>query len=514
MNIDDGPLAAKRPNKNDISQLNNDLEVSRHDRAEKSIDVGQPDGQDVENEDNENSLKIVHLKDDCLEKIVQQLNLTDLLNLAQANVYLATIAERIFAQQFQHNQLEIISKGGMTRASQWTLSSNICYTTVSFEKIEKLFEHFGKYLRKIKVFFTPFVSRGNQEYLFFRLVADHCSTSLIEFECRGNTVPSLLRNFQKQFVRLEKLIFSEIFTSNSASIEPLNGLSEVFPNLRSLEFQNVRNVFVHFSVQRIPTLEHFGIYTHPYATFDKKYFPHIHQLAELNPQLSSLGMYDIQESNHDLQLVPMPNIRRLEIGELYLHPSPPFLYENVTHMRITYFGRGSSEWRTLPPRITHLELAGFHISENLAKLPEQCPDLIALTLIAVEPYELNCVRVIAAGLTQIREIEFISYFEEDAKKMLAFSSALIFMENCEHLRKAAATIRVNKNESQFKNNNWIYTKSHALLNVYDGMLKKLLILQWWQWPMKHEVEIIDYIKGWRSEPSFRVSMQRIARNVD
>lgn len=483
---------------------------NRQEQMEQPIDNIQ-DGQD---DNDEQGLKIVHLKEDCLEKIFHQLNIADLINVAEANIFLATIAERVVSQLFQHNRLDIILKGHLKKPAQWHLSTNVHYVTVNFDIVQKLFELFGKHLRKLKVFFTPFGCRGNEEYTFFRVLGENCCNSLLEIECRGNSMPCILKNFQKPFVRLEKLIFSEIFTCSSLNAMPINRVSDVFPNLRFLEFQNVRHVFLHFCVQRIPKLEHFGIYTHPYATFEKEYFTHIHQLSVMNPQLISLGMYDIQESNDDLQLVPMPNITRLEIGELYLHPSPPFLFDNVTHMRITYFGRGSSEWRTLPPRVTHLELAGFHVNDNLARLSAQLPELISLTLIVCENFDINYVHEIAESLPRIKEIEIIAYFEDDPDTILAFTSVLIFMQKCALLRKAVATVRVNKTEAKFIINHWTFDRADEILAVYQAKLEKALVLNWWQWPMKHEVRIIDYIKGWRSEPSFQVSMVNSTRNGD
>lgn len=449
------------------------------------------------------NLKIVHLNDFCLEKIFRYLDLVDMANVAESNVRLAVPAESVFAQIHNPNhRLFLKFHGEKVEIPDWQRNKIDLYI------VRNMFKHFGKHLKKIKFFIKKSVF-----YSLFNVIAEHCSNTLEELECLGFEACRDLCNASIPFVRLDKLIFSEIFTISYGPT--LSDFNERFPNLRQLEFHNVRNIFTKFAVeQRFSHLEHFGIYIHPYASFQKEYFAAIRGIADLNPQMKSLGILIRSSENvdppDDFLLVPMPNIERVEIGGQFLQSNAPFHFENLTRMKVGPFD--APHPISLPSQIKHLELLGFRVDDKLMNLLHQCPNLTVFSLIAFEVFNLDYVQQMTRLFPQVEEVEFITNFKEDPPTDLAFSALMIFIANCHNLRKATAIIRLDKLQCQYKIKKATFAKTNELLNSYREKLKQTFTFDWWRWPMKYEINVFDYIKGYRCEPSLTISLEKTSRN--
>lgn len=451
---------------------------------------------------NEDGLKIVHLSDECLVKIFRHLNLADLTSVAEANVRLAASAKQVFAQVHENHRLFIRSRGDVIQIPEWHPLVDRGRCTLTGQIMENMFKHFGKYLRRIKVLHTIIGFRGTPNFNLVKLIAEHCSETLIELECFGRTTFSIFHRIDKAFVRLEKLILSEILTVES----PLKNFNKIFPNLRFLEFHNVFHVHQLVLDQQFPRLEHFGLYTFPYVKFDERHILYIQKIVAKNPQIKSLSVYDMKLIPDRLTLESMPNIERLEIGGKYIQ-NTPFQFGNLKSLKLIYSNENQAnciEWRSLPAQLERLEVVGFNVNEKLLNLVLQCPGLQSLAVMAFETFDLEHLQKIAEHLQHLKQVEFISKFKEDPKKPLAYLAALKCMKNCPQLKRAIVTIQLEKNESQYRINKWTYPKSNEFLQSYKGMLEKTLIFDWWRWSIKHEVRIIDYLKGWQSGPCFRV----------
>lgn len=483
------------------SQCNSKLESSREE-FESGIDENAVPEVDLMDE----GLKIVHLTDECLEKIFRYLNLTDLTNSAEANVRLAAVAKTIFAQVHQNHRLFLKSRGDVIQIPESHPLINTECSSLSCTVIENMFKHFGKCIRRIKVFHALGGIRTTPNFNMVYQIAQHCNETLEELELFGSTAFGVMRYYQKSFKRLERLVFCEIVTRLSR----VDNLNDMFPNLRTLEFHNVFHVFESFALdQHFPHLENLSIFTFPYTKFDQTYIPAIRQIAYMNPQLRGLGLYDMKLILNDFSLNTMPNIERLEIGGRLVFPRPPFNFGNVRSLKLIYSNTNdpsSIEWRNLPPQLEQLEVIGFKINDRLIALTNQCQNLRSLTLMSFEEMDLKYVERFAENLHHIEEVEFISKFKESSTTTNAFSAALVFIQKCNTLRKATATIQVNKTEARYGINKWHYKNADQHLAAYHEKLKNRLVFDWWRWSFSHHVRIVDFLKGWQRGPCFSVSI--------
>ncbi|XP_055299323.1 uncharacterized protein LOC129566943 [Sitodiplosis mosellana] len=454
----------------------------------------------------EKGLKIVHLSNECLEKIFHYLNLTDLTNSAEANVRLAAAAKNVFTQVHQNHRLFLKSRGQVIQIPEWHPPIDSDNFSLSPTVVENMFKHFGKYIRRIKVFHSIGGFNTTQNYNVAYQIAQHCSETLEELELIGATVFNAMRYLQKPFKRLHRLVCCEIITR----LSPVDNLNELFPNLRTLELHNVFHVFESFRLeQHFPHMEHFAVFTFPYLKFDPTYIPIIRQIVNLNPQLRGISLYDMKSALNDFSLDTMPNIERLEIGGRLMFPRPPFDFGNVTSLRLIYSNENvsnSKEWRNLPPQLERLEVVGFKINDRSIAVIHQCRNLRSLTVMSFDEMDLKCVEQLAEKLHHIEEVEFMSKFNESSTITNAFSAALVFIQKCNTLRKATATIQIEKAEARYRINKWHYIKSKECSEAYREKLRKVLVFDWWRWSIRHHVRIIDFLKRWQIGPCFSASM--------
>lgn len=221
-------------------------------------------------------LKIIHLNDDCLEEIFSQLDLLDLAKVASANVRLASVAADVFARKYQHQEIKIKAYGSLECQDQ--------FKRVAFQEAYMIIEHFGKHITKLDLDCGPF--GGARVQPIINRLDEYCSKTLLELKI-GHLRDSV--KFQKPFVKLEKLTFYRSFCKFWS---PMTDIPTTFPNIRSIDIQNIRYAFQSIELhQHMPTLEHFGYYTFPYVQFSAEDLQSIHRIVQLNPQLKSLGMY-------------------------------------------------------------------------------------------------------------------------------------------------------------------------------------------------------------------------------
>lgn len=138
----------------------------------------------------------------------------------------------------------------------------------------------------------------------------------------------------------------------------------------------------------------------------------------------------------------------------------------------------------------------------------QCTHLKSFSLTSFEGLDLKYIEQLAANLPQIEEVEFISKFIENPKQISALSASLIFMKKCDRLRKATSTIQIEKSDAKYKRNKWFYTKSNEIVDSFQEQMKNGLIFNWWRWAIKHEVKIVDFLKGWQSGPCLSATMTK------
>lgn len=468
---------------------------------------------------NGKSLKIVHLNDYCLQEMCNYLDLIDLINLADANVRLATQAKAIFSQIFQKNRLYLALVEDVVVISMRSVLG-VCnehnrsgYPVVKHRDLKKMFQHFGDCFTKIKV---SFEDDHSTKYNVFKMIANYCGETLVELEmsdrlavCDG-CANGLL---QKPFGRLEKLTISNI---NGSSDSLCRCIPKRFPNLRALGFYNVTNITTHFALeQQFAHLEHFCIYTWCHE-FNRDYFRLIRSIVKLNPQLRSLGMCRRNGDEHfdDISSITMPNIEKIDISPEFAGTKPPFQFDNLTTMSL--INTFSQITLALPRSLQRLELHFVCVDADTVKLLQQCHNVRALkvTLSMLNQHSLGYIQQIAEHMPQLEEIEFRSNCEENAMRTLCFAAILAFINKCKYLTEAHIAYWIGKEECQIRRGKWIFDKSKQILTKYTEDLNQSLMCSRQQWSMKHEVQAIDLMKGCFDDPCFCVTLKRIVPKVE
>lgn len=90
---------------------------------------------------------------------------------------------------------------------------------------------------------------------------------------------------------------------------------------------------------------------------------------------------------------------------------------------------------------------------------------------------LEFIQKIGKNVPQIEEFKMFSMNFDESQQKHVIDVCLIFMQNCEHLRKTVTGFYVKFDECHFNNYKWIYNKPDTFLNAYATKLKeKQLVL--------------------------------------
>lgn len=458
---------------------------------------------------NGNSLKIWDLNEFCLEKIFQYLEMADLAIAAESNVpSFPKVAKNVFIQKYQDTGLYFESINSVTIYEYHSMTGEPLFKG-EFWMIGIIFKHFGVLMHKIKLF-HDFVMKNAYSCHLMIYIREYCPDYLIELHIVNPAIFNEFLGLNIKFRRVEKLIFTEVKSLG----RPIANLNEMFPNLRFLEFHNVKNPFENVLMEgNFPHLQHFGIFTYPYTTFLPSFLPNTIQLLNMNPQLTSLSMFDMTTILNNLSMDTMPNIKRLQIGGELEFPRPPFNFENLISMKLFFANYENDTMlhsQLFPPHLEELDISGFKLDQRYVDLVLQCKNLRKLRLTFLRNLNnLILVEQLALNLTHLVEVEFVTMDSEKLKLTTVFTYALKFMEKGASLRKAIASFQVEKEDVKIGTYKYYYLKQNDYLAAYQTELDKILPFDKWRWPIKHETKYCEYLQGYAGGPVFSVTMKRI-----
>lgn len=353
---------------------------------------------------NESSMKITDLGFDCLENCFRQLNIEELLNVADSNKRLRHVARYVFSRMYGKKFMYLNCVLKFKEEYRFCLENEI-FAISQLKMSLQFLRCFGDLVSRMQVYFVKYnwrhknilssdslrsefgQTRINEmsqyekahewEHLIIEYINEYCSESLNKIRFTGNQRGDL-NKLTKPFVNVEKLEIGILIPTEKK-------LHELFPRIRDLkllykyspcliDFSDDREQFLNekFIANHFPYLEHLFMEVSHWSRY--KYNKEYLAIAlRLNPQLKSLkgnvwmdvlfNTNNIWNANEHFQ-----NLERLELEVKYDYEKP--INENI-HLR------------NLKDLVIDFRRRFFDV-EVLCTLPFICDKLESLTFITCD----------------------------------------------------------------------------------------------------------------------------------
>lgn len=274
-------------------------------------------------------LKIVHLNNDCLEKVFSYLNHQELTNVAESNIHLAISAENLFKIKFKEIEYDCFDRN---------FNDETFFITL---------ERFGKYVQKLRITFR------------WDRIRDQSIVDAVMNNCSGTITELIFSNAQqfmilsREFPKLQKF---ELIDCTNGIDKSMVQLDVWFPNLRSLSICNVTNFWAIFRIKRYASLEHFGFRECP-ENASYEYRSGIWNFFAENFQLKGLALDDSREYKNDVfkRKQAFHNIECLDVVSPYPFPIQ-FECPNLRELKIAFYADKSDIFNKLPSSIERFQL--------------------------------------------------------------------------------------------------------------------------------------------------------------
>lgn len=248
-------------------------------------------------------LQFTHMAPEIQLLVLEQLNITDLISMAQTNSRFYHLALNVYRRKFQQKIIKIEEKSTFYERGIFANENHITFQNAS--KASGFLRLFGHLITKLEIF--DMQMNIDDAELIAENVNRFCSTSLLQFEMYNS--PNIWDKMEGPFRNVENVTFkNQIETSEYVN------LTEIFPNVRrlSLEYIHSHNEYtfdVHF-----PHLEHFtiGFISHeiPGRSFTKRNFQ---TFSQLNRQIRGLHLMYM---TYEALVIANQNFMDLEYLEL------------------------------------------------------------------------------------------------------------------------------------------------------------------------------------------------------
>lgn len=267
-------------------------------------------------------IKFNDLNEDCTILILDQLNIGDLLSMAQTNQNLNLLAVDVFRRRFskkkiiihnyygddesERNESGIISKA-LNRFGITVQSPPNSFYMVYPDRVEisrdfnmslNILKYFGSFIQKLKLVLAN--SETNASTKIIQFVNEYCYKSLIEFEL-DTSDGNAFRQMKNSFIHVERVTFRDCIPDGENGVFPLNIM---FPAMRTLSLTPLRKIGNLINC-RLPHLQHLYL--------DVQLCSAIDDLLLANPDLQSIEL--AQASSQFLQSV---NTKLIKLEHLVL----------------------------------------------------------------------------------------------------------------------------------------------------------------------------------------------------
>lgn len=411
-------------------------------------------------------LTICHLKNDCLENIFCYLNLNDLVNVAESNVYLAVIAGNFFALKFP------------------VFMYNCYETKINDETFLLILNRFRENIQKLHVKFSRKLERDRT--IFDAIIKDcRAYVQELSFGYLHETVA-----LDQPFPKVTKLELVHTFGDCSVHRSILE-LSSWFPQLNSLKIQNVCDFWGKIHIKQYQALEEFSFFNFPNR--DRR--EDVEKMARFfyeNPQLTILAMDEISGENMQLfsKYAPkqVPSIRSLDVVSPHPYPYGPIKFPNLRDLKLSFYANKVDTFAELPSTLESFELRIPKLTASALSFILKCKqNLRKLNLIIFDAIEIEQMEKIALEMQALTEL-FIyrKNFDINASKIPTG------LENVFLHGKQMKTIHLKYELSTFNNRDQAYK---AEIESMEGFLKTINDRSKSYWKMGHKMCLNDHYRS-------------------
>lgn len=302
-----------------------------------------------------NRTRIMDLNMDVQLLILENLNLTDLLSIAQTNQHLSSLAVDVFRRKFSSKTV-MIHDPNFNKTDD-NLDGNVIYIE-NIGTISKMLKYFGAYMTHINAAYGHNVTRVKSIVPLLDRINSwinlYCSENLIHFQIDSFYDDLSLSKINKPFKRVENITIRGRLKELSGSSLNFN---ELFPALRRLylPFLNVHNknsLLGHF-----PHLEHIEISTFAYTDPLRLTEASVEFILRKNPQIRSIKLSSSSVSFLKILNDLCPNLEWLELDHFKTDSetkeSSEIVFKNVRTFKVysTY---------NVPKNVKFTKLIQFH----------------------------------------------------------------------------------------------------------------------------------------------------------
>lgn len=283
--------------------------------------------------------------------ILENLNLSDLLSVAQTNRQMYSLAANVFQRKYSKKMVLAYDP----HADQHNHNNDTYFR--NFEMISKILKYFGALISHLKIVYkldTEYTTNISTKInSIHNLINLHCSETLVHFQI-DNFYEVSLDKMTKPFINVEKFTIRGRLTQMSSSSLAFD---ELFPALRELYLPFLRVENKKTLEINLPHLEHISIGTFAYSDPSRFTEASVQHILRKNPQIRSV---ELSSSDQFFLKIINENVPNLEMLELK-HFSPSSVPIDVNFKMVKTLKIYSTWSAKVPENVIFENLRQLHL---------------------------------------------------------------------------------------------------------------------------------------------------------
>lgn len=349
---------------------------------------------------------------DCQILILEQLDLSSLLNIAQTNGEFFQLANDVYRHRFGDRALSIRSSDFNAELDDILIAKNFNYIIVTNTEIAvKIIRIFGSIIKSVMLHCSG-MKRSDVEEIT-KAMNDNCTDSLVRLEILDSS-DLVWKSFQSPFKHVEALTLESNVQTNEVA------LNELFPNLSELSLKDVEIFNRSAFRQTFPHLEHLLL-----VIFEMDGFvdADVIDMIQKNPQLESLSLENASMKLLKFVNEQLPKLKSFEIVTKYKDSSfsgegEMIKFENVENVSLKFYSDEVPR-RIIFPKANKLEMeCSSELDDTWIDYLKQSHNLSVLTV--------NCrisneqIATLAKGMESLTEIHITCAMDVENQTIIKF----------------------------------------------------------------------------------------------
>lgn len=285
------------------------LKIQQHSQPQPNPPPQRCDGA----KSSENAKNLANIDLDCQSLIVEQLDLDDLLSIAQTNTHFNSLAGDVFRRKFGQKLFVLLPDWNVLGGDKFGVEATRVLITSS-ELAENLLKMFGHLISKVSVFFE----RVDFQFDLItgrmaKLINKFCWKSLVHLEM-NNCPVQIWKELKNPFLNVENVTFKNLLRAPKDF-----DLNQVFPNMRRLELHDVELIESGLFDHAFVHLEHISI---KFFVEVELFVNDVTQMITKNQQIRNVSLEHASAQFLELLSENLPQIEVLEFfSEIQDFPS-------------------------------------------------------------------------------------------------------------------------------------------------------------------------------------------------